>query len=361
MNQKASNNRKIKVLFIGLKHDYGYPHRGYSYEYVNFYDTLLHMENVSVTLFPFDEIMREVGGKAMNRRLLEIVSTLNPDICFFMLFTDEIKKETLATMKKQNKTVTVNWFTDDHWRFTEYSQYWAPLFHWSVTTDSESIDKYRRIGYHNVILSQWGANHFLYKHYDTPFEYDVTFTGQAHSNRKNIINILKNSGINVDCWGSGWPNGRLSQEEMIMLFSKSRINLNLSEGTVVLNAKQLGKIFLNRRADNTYALKSPCEISNRIKTMLTPSRTQIKGRNFEISASGGFLLTQHADKIEKYFVPGKEIEVFASTKELSDKIRYYLSHDLEREKIRLAGYERTLREHTLEKRLNDIFKKIIAS
>ena len=39
-----------------------------------------------------------------------------------------------------------------------------------------------------------------------------------------------------------------------------------------------------------------------------------------------------------------------------DKIKYYSKRNEEREAIAQAGYERTLREHTYEKRFNDIFK-----
>ena len=41
-----------------------------------------------------------------------------------------------------------------------------------------------------------------------------------------------------------------------------------------------------------------------------------------------------------------------------DKIKYYLEHNEERESIAQAGYERTIREHTYEKRFNNIFKRI---
>jgi spore maturation protein CgeB len=361
MNQRSSNDHKIQVLFIGLKYDYGYPHRGYSYEYVNFYDTLLHMENVAVTLFPFDEVMRKHGRDDMNRQLLDAVTRVKTDVCFFMLFTDEIKKQTIKTLRDQSNTVIVNWFTDDHWRFEEFSQHWAPLFHWVVTTDREAIEKYHRIGYYNVILSQWGANHFLYKHFDVPTKYDVTFVGQVHSNRENIVNELKRSGIGVECWGKGWPNGRLSQEEMILLFSKSKINLNFTDSSVAFNLKQIIKTFLNRRADDTLRLKMPGEVFNTVKTLFSARRSQIKGRNFEIPAAGGFLLTQYAAGIEEYFVPGKEIAIFTSEVELLKKIRYYLTHDEKRESIRQAGHERAIREHTLQCRFDDIFQIIIST
>lgn len=69
-------------------------------------------------------------------------------------------------------------------------------------------------------------------------------------------------------------------------------------------------------------------------------------------------MTQYADNIEKYFVPEEEIVVFSDFNELIEKIRYFLIHDIEREKIRSAGYERAQRDHTFEKRFLDIFKTI---
>lgn len=83
---------------------------------------------------------------------------------------------------------------------------------------------------------------------------------------------------------------------------------------------------------------------------------QIKGRNFEVPGCGAFLLTEYVDHLEDYYEIGKEVECFRSLKELVEKIDYYLKHEEERERIAKAGYERTMREHTWEKRFNDIFK-----
>ena len=76
---------KIRVLFVGLKYDYGVPERGSSFEHTNFFHTLAHMENLDVTLFPFDEVIQNEGREGMNRQLLETVNVVKPDICFFFL------------------------------------------------------------------------------------------------------------------------------------------------------------------------------------------------------------------------------------------------------------------------------------
>ena len=92
--------------------------------------------------------------------------------------------------------------------------------------------------------------------------------------------------------------------------------------------------------------------------LLGNRRPQIKGRNFEIPGSGGFLLTANASNLEDYFVPEKEIAVFTDTADLIDKVRYYLKHEDEREAIRKAGHKRALREHTFERRFRKILETI---
>ena len=357
-NQGINNTQKLRVLFVGLKYDYGVPSHGLSFEYINFYDTLSRMINLTVDLFPFDEIMCNHGRDKMNNLLIETVHNTKPDVCFFFLFTDEIKKETIQIITEREQTITLNWFADDHWRFNSFSKYWAPLLNWSVTTDHKAVEKYQNIGCHNVIQSQWGFNHHLYKPVAISRDYAVTFVGQVHSNRKRFINKITNAGINVECWGRGWRNGRLNQDEMIALYSRSKINLNFTESSSGLRLKSIAKALLTRRADNNYRVNSPSEVSAHLTTLFGDRRQQIKGRNFEIPGSGGFLLSQHADKIEEYFVPDREIAIFSSEDELFEKIQYFLNHDSERESIRLAGHERAIKEHTFQKRFDDIFKII---
>ena len=257
----------------------------------------------------------------MNKILLETIYWYSPDLMFAVLFRDAIDKNVISEISAKMDTITFNWFCDDHWRFDKYSRWWAPMFNWVATTAKSTLPKYREIGYKNVIYTQWACNHFLYGKLDLPYLYDVTFVGHPHGNREQIINKISKGGINVKTWGYGWKTGRLSQVDLIKVFNQSKINLNLS---------------------------NPSE----------GSEQQIKGRNFEIPGCGGFLLTGRADNLEDYYEIGKEIVCYDDVDDLIDKIKYYLKHDEEREAIAKAGYNRTLREHTYEKRFDEIFKII---
>jgi spore maturation protein CgeB len=368
----------MRILYVGMKYDYGFPERGLGFEHWNFYESLSRMGH-EVIYFDFMSLYKEHGRHWMNRRLREVVAADKPHLLFAVLFGDELDKAILGEISEHSSTITLNWFCDDHWRFDNFSRYWAPSFNWVVTTSKAAVIKYAGIGYRNVIKSQWACNHFLYKKLDLPLVHDVTFVGQPHGNRRQVIEYLRQSGISVQVWGNGWESGRLSQQDMIRVFNQSRINLNLSNASYS-PAENGGKapavLRLARRLFGAAPLSDTARArikwhvagmrtSRRIRdstdsTALIPPHypSQIKGRNFEIPGCGGFLLTDRAENLEDYYDLGGEIACFDDIPDLADKIRYYLAHEEERHEIAEAGYRRTLRDHTYERRFNEIFDRI---
>ena len=169
---------------------------------------------------------------------------------FFFMFKDEINKDTLIYLKKEMGLPTIAWMADDHWRFETYSKYWANFFTLVVTTDEASIAKYKKNKIENVILSQWGCNHFDYKPKIKNNSFDITFVGMAHGTRKKI-EYLKQT-YEIDCWGNGWKNKKLSFEEMIEVYSNSRINLNFSESSFQRNFKTLIKVFISKTSAGNF-------------------------------------------------------------------------------------------------------------
>lgn len=338
----------MRILYVAAKYDYGKPEQGYSFEHYNFYE-FFQRSGHEIIYFDTLSLLKELGKEATNRRLLEKAKAENADLMFTVLFTDELDQAVVRQISEETNTPTLNWFCDDHWRFENYSKHWAPSFNWVVTTAKSAVPKYASLPYANAIKSQWGCNHFLYRQLDLPLEYDVSFIGQPHGNRREIIRTIQKSGIKVQTFGTGWRAGRVSQEEMIRIFNQSRINLNLSNASVGADGDQTRGNSLVGRLLGKLAFKPEPPVSY---------VEQIKGRNFEVPGCGGFMLTGKAEDLENYYQPGKEIVCFEDTKDLIDKIRYYLAHEGERVAIARAGYERTLREHTYAHRFAEIFKKM---
>jgi spore maturation protein CgeB len=342
----------VRILYLAMKYDYGDPARGLGFEHYNFYDSLHNMGH-ELIYFDFMTLYQRLGKQAMNRRLLDVARSEKPDVCFSVLFTDQFEPDAIS--KLSETCPTVNWFCDDHWRFESYSKYWAPRFTWVVTTARSAPPKYEAMGCHQVIKSQWACNHFLYRKLDLPLSHDVTFVGQPHGNRRAILDALRAAGLGVKVWGMGWTEGRLSQDEMIRVFNQSRINLNLSNASVLKAATIPSPAHRIRRRLFGDAHTGDRE---RHPPAVTDPNDQIKGRNFEVPGCGGFMLTGTADDLTNCYELDQEIVVFESFEDLVGKIRYYLAHEAERATIAETGYKRTLAEHTYVHRFTDVFERM---
>lgn len=317
-HKSSSKVKPLRILYAALQFDYNKPRFGFSYEENNFFHSLYNMGH-EVIRFDFGQLRRRYGLTVMNKILLETVFRYNPDVMFFVIVNDKISGEVLKEITDNTRTITINFNSDDHWRFDNFTRFWADKFNWNITTHYDSIEKYRNIGYESVIYSQWACNHYLYRPLKTPKLYDVTFIGQPHGIRRDFIEKLTKAGIKVDIWGSGWGNGRVSLMEMVKIYNQSKINLNIS-------------------------------------TASTSNVNQIKGRDFEVPGTGSFLLTGHSEELTHYYKPGQDIETYQNVDEAIDKIRYYLKNEAERESIASNGLTATLQSNTYEIRFNKIFE-----
>ncbi|MEO0513529.1 MAG: glycosyltransferase [Planctomycetota bacterium] len=340
----------MRVLYVGMEHDYGDPSRGLSHEHCNLYESLVGM-GLDVVHFDYAVLLRELGRDAMNARLVDAARVCDPDVVLTVMFRDELDPAVLKRLSRSGVAPTVNWFSDDHWRFERYTAGYAKSFNYCVTTASSAVEKYRRLGQPGVIKSQWACNHFRYRPVETPLEYDVSFVGQNYGDRGEVIAALRDAGFGVSCFGLGWEAGRVSPEEMIRVFCASKINLNLNNAS---RAPRLtsGERWARRgrRVGRAFGLVGP------EKPVVLPQ--QIKGRNFEPPGCDAFMVTGDADNLSDYYEPGAEAVVYRSTAELIELVGRYLDDDEGRRAIARRAYERTLREHTYAHRFHDIFTRM---
>jgi len=344
----------MKIVFTGLENERYRSELGKTNEHNNFYLLLKSNPKNEVIYIPFDRIL-SIGKRAYNEELLDTVRSEKPDLFWAFMYTDEIEKETLDEIKKL--TTSVAWFSDDHWRLENYSRFYAPHFTKVITTWSKAKEMYSKYGITNVIRSQWGFNSGVYRSVVVPGQdINVSFVGMRTPHREKIINDLRAAGINVFVRGFGWNEGRASFDEMLEIFSRSKINLNLNPPMAAFALKPLAQIFFRRRRN--MIVPDFWHFPRNLRSYFQKKIPQIKARPFEITGSGGFCITGDADDMESYFIPGKEIVIYKNTEDLIRKIRYYLEHDDERKAIMKAGYERALTEHTYKSRLNEIFKSL---
>lgn len=327
----------MRIMLVCMRYGYGDPARGDSYEYCNFYDSLVRMGH-EVHLFDYMTELKNIGKPEMNRKMQDVAAEIRPDLAMFSLYTDQFDPEAVNRLRRYTKSLCI--YYDDGWR-GEYSRYWAQFFDYSTTPDFFGVEKYRRIGLTHAIHFPFGCNESLYHKMVVEKKYDVSFVGAWHPWREWLIRRLEKTGIKVTVVGHRWPRGAVSYPEMVKMFNESRINLNLSNST---------------SWDIRYLTSSWRGVMNRLRSPKTVE--QLKARHFEISGTGAFQLSYYVEGLEKYYDIGTEIGIYADPDELVEKVRFYLADDELRERIARAGHERTLREHTFAARFDQVFRRM---
>jgi hypothetical protein len=175
---------------------------------------------------------------------------------------------------------------------------------------------------HGGLAMFWpeAAHPGYHRPYDLQFDYDVSFAGACYGWRPTFIEKLRRRGVQVECFGGGWPNGPLSGEDMIRLYSRSRVNLGF--GGV------------------GYCSKLMC----------------LKGRDFEVPMSGGLYLTQSNPELLLVYDVGREVLAYEDDADCARTILGLLADPERAALIRHAGRERALREHSYWERWMRVFR-----
>jgi spore maturation protein CgeB len=271
----------------------------------------------SLIYFDYDVIRQRYGAEKASLMLREAVYLYHPDFLFYFHYLDWIRHEVWMEISNELPTKTIVMLADDHWRYKETEPVWR-LFNTVLTTDYAGFRKREKEGLTNVFLTQWGCNHLLYRDLNLPRIYDVTFVGRCYGERKSFVQGIQKKGVKIAAFGQGWGSrGRISQADLIRIHNESKISLNISLAS-------------------------------------TGNKTQIKGRDFEAVACGSLLLTKDTEEIGRYFIPGEEIVTYQDLNDASEKIEYYLKNEQKRKEIARKGYERFMKDHTMERRLSEI-------
>jgi spore maturation protein CgeB len=314
----------MKILCVLSRYAYGKPERGENYDYVHFvpgFERLGH----EVEFFDSGDRSLYRDFADLNVALVQRVSALKPDVIFCVLMHYEIWLETLDLIRANSPAVVINWGTDDSWKFAQASRFFSEHVDLHVTTDAVAAAAAASRGLSNVLLSQWAASSTSFSDPcpSRSCRYDVSFVGNLYGYRAGWIEALRAGGIRVACFGHGTENGVVDASRIPDIYRTSRISLNFS------GAGQ-------GRGDHR----------------------QIKARTFEVPGAGGFLLTEAAPGLERYFEPGKEIETFDSLDQLVAKARYHLDHPDQRDAIAQAGHRRATSDHSYEQRFSEILRTL---
>lgn len=273
-----------------------------------------------VIRFDVGEAYIETGVTQANRRIIELVKEHSPKYVIWPMMTYEVLEETFHEIRGLGAYV-IGWFFDDESRFDNYSRWWIPYLDYIFTVDKTSVLRYQQLGamaYHLLVTGEPED----FKPSTVNSSYEVSFVGSRRvADRDNLVQELIMDGVSISVFGNGWNNGFVSDDEMVQIFSTSKINI-------------------------CFTKSSPGR------------RNQLKGKIFDITMCGGFLLCEHVDGIEEIFEIGKEIVCFSNYSDALEKINYFLANDIERERIAKSGKIRATRDLAQHKLLEKVFNTI---
>ena len=264
----------------------------------------------NVFLFDYEEPLRRLGIAGVRQELSRLIAKHQIEVFFLSLYSDNylLAPEFLLELRKSVKIVL--WCWDDETSFAVHSRHYAQAVDAVVTADYFSVAAYRALGI-RATLCWVNVSEQTLPALGLHRDIDVSFVGHcAKSDRPRYLDFLAANGLRVQTFGFGSEAGFVSDEEVARIFNRSKINLNFSR--------------------------------------LEPGPARgygHKGRPIQVAITRSFCLSEYYPALPRIFERGSEIDWFTDPASLLEKLRYYLAHDAECEKMASSAYARTLREY----------------
>ncbi len=354
------------------------------HEVVDFdYNLEPHFQHLDIEK-PEDQQFIAQARPRLEAALLDQVSRVHQagkiDLFFSYFYSACVRPEMIEAIRNLGMT-TVNFYCNAIHQFHLVSDI-APAYDYCLVPEQAAISKYVAVGAHPKHM-QMAANPTVYRPYDLPRQYDVTFVGQRYGDRVAYVDFLYRNGIDIRVWGPGWiqsqseavrsSRGRqrlqrlLSPQGPALIYRKLREVLSPAVTSVqqetVLPDHVLGPTLTDQELIEMYS-RSKISVGFSGVTQRhsgTDRSTHIRLRDFEAPMSGALYLVEYQQELEQYYEIGKEIACYTDKYDLLQKVRYYLQHPDEAENIRSAGRDRALKEHTWKRRFEEFLGNLPGS
>ena len=290
---------------------------------------------------PMYERLLEPNARAVSKIILDGADQVKPDI-IWLEWPRMVPASTLVELRKRFPNVIIASYQDDNpfgvRRFAKYG--WQRFFDAMPNYDihlvkrQSDVAEYMALGAKKVEVHQTGFSEDLYYPEAVAPEtvrHPVIFVGTALDHRVGFLDRLTGEmGVEVHIYGKRW--------ERTPLYA---------------NRKELLHGFLSE----TGYRQSVCGAKIALGFVSHSNLDEYAGRTFEVPACGTMFLVERTPAQQEIYVEDKEVVFFDTAEECRDKIKYYLSHDEEREKIAAGGLARS-KEYGFRARMEEAISVI---
>lgn len=169
---------------------------------------------------------------------------------------------------------------------------------------------------------------------------------------KIINNLIKRKDLKVKVLGLGWER----KDFFIRAFRKIFKLLRLKAIENLL-AKQTIKITSELERDLYASAKICLNFHEREEDGSQPHHI-VNQRTFKIASCGGFQIVDKVNALKKYFDDDQIVSLDLNQDEWLKKIDYYLENPSERNKIKMNGHKRALKDHYASNRVKVLLKHL---
>jgi spore maturation protein CgeB len=279
-----------------------------------------------------------VHVEALNSALVATAKSVRPSL-IVVVMGFHILPATLEELKRQTGALIVNYATDDPFNSRLSSsdvRASIPLYDLYASTKKAIMDDVRRAGCFSVHYVPFAYNpsvHFPERpatfEENQRFVSDVAFIGEGDADRLPFFHRLAENmpNLNLALYGGMWDRHPATQRYARGIVRGRDFRLALGSTKIAVNLIRRGN-----RDDHVM-------------------------RTFEAPACGAFMLNERTPEHLTLLEENRDAAYFSSEAELMDKVRYYLSRESERERIRQSGYKAiTSGGNTYKDRLNQIVR-----
>ncbi|MFZ2153292.1 MAG: glycosyltransferase [Microgenomates group bacterium] len=218
------------------------------------------------------------------------------------------------------------------------------------------VDRYIKKGF-KALLFSFGFDGRLLEKLNPKISSDISFVGSlnleknGHLDRLKFLSSFVKEFDNFAAFISGIDNWHPWDYEQLFRIS----HLNISEFFDVLalgmknNGEKYGLDMFNILAGSKITLNKHIDYAGDFAGNI---------RLFEATGVGTCLLTDYKKNLSEIFNIGTEVMAYKSSDEALEMAKWLLFNDKKREQIALAGQKRTLKDYTLENRIESVFKKL---